>query len=233
MPHDRFYFPAPLITGETISLKEAELHHLQVQKVRVGDEVEVVNGRRQLGLATVRSLDKAQALLHIHAITTDSSVQRTIILAQAIPKMNHLEWIIEKGVELGVTSFWLFPGMYSEKTDFSENQRTRLNHLILSAMKQCGRLDLTTIEFKPRLLDWSPQKGTLLYGDLEAPYLWTINPTLQDPIILFIGPERGLHSQEITFLNGSMGAKGVKFHPNTLRTETASLVGLSLIQAFL
>ena len=235
MPHDRFYHHTNFQQDLQLSLKESELHHLHVQKVRVGDKVEVVNGHNQLAFATVTLIEKHQAILHIDRIQQDNGIKPVIILAQAIPKMNHLEWIIEKGVELGVTSFWLFPGLYSEKSDFSENQRKRLDHLMLAAMKQCGRLDLPQIELKPILTNWSMQRGyaSLWRPSPHAPFLWTLKPPLPQPVTLVIGPERGLHAQEIAHLKSKLHAQGVKLHPNTLRTETASLVALSLLQCVL
>ena len=148
--------------------------------------------------------------------------------------MNHLEWIIEKGTELNATAFWLFPGMLSEKDTLSDSQRDRAKHLAISAMKQCGRLDLPEIVIKPPLLQWSPLTGTLLFGDTaeDAPYLWDLPlpKPLPTPVIVFIGPEKGFDPKERAFLLNTMKASSMRLHPNILRTETAPLVALSLIQ---
>src|SRR5258708_13297326 len=97
------------------------------------------------------TLDKKQASLRIDSVLQDKESVKQIILAQGLPRMNHLEWIVEKGTELGVSAFWLFPGLLSEKVALSDNQHTRLQHLILAATNQCGRLTLPELVLNPPL----------------------------------------------------------------------------------
>ncbi len=228
MPHNRYFHDAPFHEHEKIVLSDAESHHLRVSRPRIGDAMELVNGRNQLALA--RLVD--QGRLEIEQIS-ERPPPRQIILAMALPKMNHLEWVIEKGTELNATAFWLFTGMLSEKEGLSPNQLDRLRALSIAAMKQCGRLDLPSIEVKPPLLKWEKPAGTLIFGELDAPYLWKLSPVLNDPIIIFIGPEKGFDPKERAFLQQSLGAQAVKFHPNTLRAETAPLAALSIISSYM
>ncbi len=235
MPHNRYYLDIPFQENKTVTLADEEFHHLsRVLRVRVGDAVELVNGHGQLAHADLVELTKKEAKLGIKAVE-ESKPKPPLILAQALTRMNHLEWIIEKGTELGATSFWLFPGILSEKDELSKTQSARLEHLTISAMKQCGRLDLPSIEVKPPLLKWTPVEGTLLFGNPRAPYLWEIGlsqPVLA-PTILLIGPESGFEEREIDFMETTLQAKGVRLHSNILRAETASLTALSLIQQYL
>ena len=152
----------------------------------------------------------------------------------AIPRFAKLEYILEKGTELDATEFWLFPGIHSEKEKFSPNQLSRMQLMLTSAMKQCGHLDLPSIHFKPSLLEWEPMAGSLFFGDThpQAPYLWHAKEDKQ-PFILFIGPEKGFEGREEKHLKEVLKAKGVKLHPNILRTETAAITGLSLLQALI
>ena len=235
MPHNRYYIDAPLQKDTTVTLTGDEWHHLvRVLRARKGDPLELINGRGILAEGIVSELKKQDAEITVTQILEERSPPPPLILAQAIPRMNHLEWIIEKGTELNATSFWLFPGLLSEKDTLSETQRTRLKHLAVSAMKQCGRLDLPEIVFKPPLLEWPPLQGTLLFGDTEAhaPYLWdlTLKTPLPSPVVLFIGPEKGFSPKEHEFLLNTLSCKGMRLHPNILRAETAPLVALSLIQ---
>jgi 16S rRNA (uracil1498-N3)-methyltransferase len=220
MPHDRFYIDAPLEPGETVLLADAELHHLTVSRVRVGQCVALINGKGKLAQARLAALDKKQAQLAIETVVQEERIDREIILAQGLARMNHLEWIVEKGTELGVTAFWLFPGHLSEKDTLSDNQRTRLQHLILAAMKQCGRLYLPELLFKPPLSQWTPLSGTLLFADPspEAPFLWQASLSVKPPLVLFVGPESGFDAKETSHL------------AHVLRTETAALAGITLLQ---
>lgn len=233
MPHNRYYFDGVL--EGTVSLEGDEFHHLaRVLRSNEGDCVELVNGKGTLCIAEVVDLGKHAVKLAVQQIVEERPAPPPLILAQAIPRMNHLEWIIEKGTELGATEFWLFPGLLSEKNTLSETQQKRLNHLCVSSMKQCGRLDLPQILFKPKLLEWKPVEGTMLFGDTaaDAPYLWDVPLVrpLPSPVVLFIGPEKGFDPKEVGFLSQILKAQGVRLHPNILRAETAPLVALSLIQ---
>jgi 16S rRNA (uracil1498-N3)-methyltransferase len=232
MPHDRFYIDAPLEKGEAVLITDAELHHLAVSRTRVGQSVELINGKGKLAKGTLAAIDKRQARLHVDEVFEELEKPRQIILAQGLPRMNHLEWIVEKGTELGATAFWFFPGTLSDREHLSGNQHNRLKHLILSAMKQCGRLDLPEVLFKPPLEKWEAIQGTLLIADpsSDAPFLWEAEITPQSPIILFVGPESGFDAREVSHMIEVLKAQRVRLHHNTLRTETASLAGLSLLQ---
>ena len=238
MPHNRYFIDSPFAENTQVRLSGDECHHLlRVSRIRINEPVELVNGQGQLAQATLTEIGKNTAELSIDSVFQDPRQKIPLILALGIPRMNHLEWIIEKGTELNVTAFWLFPGILSEKESLSPNQQERLTHLAISAMKQCGRLDLPSIELKPPLLQWGQLPGTLLFGDTDenASYLWkntSLNP-LTPPVTLCTGPEKGFDSQERMFLLHTLKAHGVRLHPNILRAETAPLVGLSLIQTML
>lgn len=238
MPHNRYFLDQPFQENTSVVLTGDEFHHLsRVLRVKVGDRVEMVNGRGQLAKADLAELKKHEAKLHLVQVSEKNLQKTPLVLAQALPRMNHLEWIVEKGTELGVSIFWLFPGILSEKEQLSEKQAGRIKHLSIAAMKQCGRLDLPKIEFKPPLLQWEPIPGTLLFGDIRenSSYLWELHLStpLPAPIVLCIGPESGFERKEVDFLQNRLKAKGIKLHSNILRVETASLSALSLIQQYL
>jgi 16S rRNA (uracil1498-N3)-methyltransferase len=224
MPAKRFFIPSSL-HHETVILSGEELHHLNVMRLRSQDPLELVNGLGELAEGTLISLDKHGALIKITRYHQEPPPKPTLILAQALPKSALLEWIIEKGCELNVSEFWLFPGDYSEKKEISSGQSIRLNAIIISALKQCGRLWLPQIILQPPLKKWTQIPGTLLFGDTssEAPLL---TPPCVDPIIFCIGPEKGFSSTETTHLK-TLKAQGIRLHSNTLRAETAGLVALS------
>jgi 16S rRNA (uracil1498-N3)-methyltransferase len=237
MPHNRYFIDSPLNQHSSVTLSGDEWHHLtRVLRARQGERIELINGKGQLAEATVEQLKKNEAELIVGAVISKPPLP-SLILAQAIPRMNHLEWIIEKGVELNATQFWLFPGHLSEKESLSDTQLRRLELLSISAMKQCGRLDLPPIHLKAPLTRWARQEGTFLFGDTDesAPYLWDIDfsSPLSKPIVIAIGPEKGFHSKERSYLIDSLHAKPVRLHRNILRAETAPLVALSLLQPHL
>jgi 16S rRNA (uracil1498-N3)-methyltransferase len=235
MPHERFFADEPLHVGDEVSLSDAELHHLAVMRTRVGQSAEIINGKGKVARATLLRVNRKEGVLRVDAVSEYKRAQSPIILAQGIPRKNHLEWIVEKGTELGVEEFWLFPALLGDKSTLSAHQLARLNHLILAAVKQCGRGYIPSITLKPPLEQWVPLGGTLFYGDpsIESPFLWQMPKVQAKPAILFIGPEAGWDSQETAYLHTNLRAQPVRLHENTLRTETASAAALSLIQLIL
>lgn len=234
MPAQRYYYPAPLHLGEVIYLNETEQKHLiQVMRARCGEIVEIVNGLGQLAEAALLPMEQKKAPLKIIKIVADQLNYYPTILCQAIPKSHRLDMIVEKAVELGSSQIWLFPGEQSEKTEISAQLISRLEAISIAALKQCGRLFLPKICIKSPLKEWKDCKLPIFFGDFNenAPFLskaWS-KERYPDGVMVVIGPEKGLSTKEIAKLQ-SMDAVGVKLHVNILRTETASLVALSLIQ---
>ena len=231
MPVDRFYVDAPLTKDKQIILTGGELQHLQkVTRHTVGDVIEVINGKDQIAHARVDKFDKKGALLTVIESKTFPHLEPSLILVQAIPRLNRLETILEKCIELNVSEIWLFPSFHTEKADFSPNQLERLKFISVSALKQCGRLDLPPIVFKESLEDILPLQGSCFFGDLDekAPTLLEgIKKATLKPIYIFIGPESGFHEKEIAVLKRS-GVQGVSLLKTTLRVDTAAIASVAI-----
>lgn len=228
MPAERYFIPCDLLENQTVRIEGQEYHHLRhVMRTEVGDSIELVNGKSFLAEGRVQSIGKNHGEILVLNVKQDTSSKPLLILAQAIPRMNRLEYILEKGTELGVREFWLFPSQLSEKSTFSPNQQNRLQQMTVSAMKQCGRLDLPPIKYLPPLKEW-PQESILtsFFGDTreKTPYL-TKNEQIE-PFLLFIGPESGFHPSEVSLLETKFHAKGIKLHENILRVDTAAIIGI-------
>ncbi|MCB1080600.1 MAG: 16S rRNA (uracil(1498)-N(3))-methyltransferase [Chlamydiia bacterium] len=220
MPHDRFYIDAPL--KDRVSLQGEELHHLhRVMRKKAGDTLELVNGKKGLALGKIFSVSKWEAQIDILQTEQKEPLLPPMILIQALPKLPLLDFIIQKGTELGVSTFYLYPSAHSEKKGLSPTQMQRLNHILIASMKQCGRLDLPTLEMGFPSLDIP-----LFFGDLSenAPPL---SQKGKLPGALAIGPEKGFTEKEILELREK--GTGVRLAPYTLRAETAALTGLSIL----
>jgi len=226
MPIDRFYLKEPFEVGHDVSLKDEEFHHLnRVMRKKEGDMIELVNGMGDLARANVLKIEKREAILSVIETAFHEPSLPPLILVQALPKLSHLELIIQKGTELGTSHFYIFPSERSEKQTLSENQTKRLKQICIGAMKQCGRFDLPSIEFSPNLTSLSLPNGHAFFGDLRSK-----NPLPKEahPYILFIGPEKGFSDHEHQLLENLFQAQGILLHPYTLRAETAAIVALTL-----
>lgn len=223
MPAERFYIDQPLT--DTLTLEGTEFHHLaHVMRVRVGEEIELVNGRGALATATVLAITKHNATLSILSSSQSPLPEPRIILALPLMRLPKLELIIEKCTELGADAFWLYPAHHSDKDDLSPNQFERLTHIAISAMKQCGRLDLPPIKILAHFADLFGKPYTYLFGDTrpDAPKI-----TPGEKNVFITGPEKGFSEKEVTLLEKS--AIGVRLNKNILRAETAPIAAVALL----
>lgn len=239
MPAERFYIQDPSFTlKKLIILEKEEFHHLMnVMRLKVGERVELINGTGALAEAAIESINKKNAILSIESIHIEPVSSYQLILAQALPRLPRLEYILEKSVELGVTDLWLFPGTFSEKKDLSPSQLERIHHIIVSAMKQCGRLYIPKVSFRPSLLSWTLKEipSHAFFGDTRpnAPtFLQELLSLDSQSLFIVIGPEKGFQEKEVFFMEKNLHLKGVKLHENILRTETAAIHALSLASSF-
>lgn len=222
MPVNRFFFPGDLKPNEKISLPDEEAKHLfRAIRKKQGEAIEVVNGRGVLASAIIEEKE-----LVITSIETTERPQYPLILAQAMLRSTRLEWLIEKGTELGVDTFWLFPG---ERGEFSSFRKSRLEKIAISALKQSGRLWLPEIIEKPSISSWDSLPKNAYYGDLNATEAFS--PPHQQSLCFIVGPESGLTPKEISHLE-QLGAKGVLLNTNTLRAETAALTSVAICTLF-
>ncbi len=233
MPIDRFFLDDPLLDQTYVKLEDMEFHHLvHVARGKVNEIVELINGKGILAQAKIIKITKSNAALFIQSTHFSKPSNFTVILAQAIPRANRLDAIIEKSTELGMDQLWLFPGKLSEKKELKNNQIARLKKILISAAKQSGRLYLPSISIISSILNWKPFDFPLLFGDLSpsAPPLLDILEALkgEQGLIFCIGPESGFHEEEIEMLK-KLNRKGVKLHQHILRTDTAPLAALALI----
>lgn len=233
MPVNRFYTSDELKSGSNAVVRDAEHHHLaHVVRTKEGDEVELVNGRGFLAKGAVSSIGRHEASISINDAYCEDPPSNKVIIVQAIPKANRLEFILEKCTELGMDELWLFPGEKSEKKQVKESQIKRMETIVIGAMKQSGRLYLPKLLVKDHFSKWNEKpEGELYFGDVDpsAPSLLKALPkNIQFDQLFFIGPESGFTKSEEQTLR-EMGAQGVKLHKNILRTDTAPMVVLSVV----
>lgn len=235
MPKERHYIPQDLSLSQEVFLEGTEFHHLvNVMRSNLGARIELINGQGVCAQAKIVKIEKKRALLVIEALFSEEKTPDRLILAQAIPKLNRLDFIIEKGTELGMSALWLFPGDHCEKRDLSETQLERLNHLAIAAMKQCGRLYLPEILVLPPLSAWKPFPFPFYFGSLapEAPpFIRLLQEEPSHTLLFCVGPEGGLSAAEEKTLCG-IGAIGTKLAKHILRTETAAIAAITLMAQF-
>lgn len=220
MPEKRFFWNQGL--EKEVMITGTEFHHLKnVMRCNVGETVEVINGQGQLIFAQIQAMTKEKAFLDVHHVHQEEAPSVSHTLAQACLRPSKMEWVIEKGTELGIDAFWLFPAVHSEVKMYSDKQKTRFQTILISALKQSGRLFLPKVIYQESLISWQKMPNqNIFYGDVDA--ISPFSPAKDEDICFCIGPEKGFTDDEKNTLS-KQGATPVSLAPYTLRTETAAL----------
>jgi 16S rRNA (uracil1498-N3)-methyltransferase len=227
MPSERYYIDHALNAGDLVAVKDHEMQHLvKVMRTQIGEEVELVNGRGVLAHAMLESISKSEAKLSVQS-RTDSKEDIPLIMAQALPRINRLDNLLEKCTELGATEFWLFPGERSERKELTDHQLERLQAVCIAAMKQCGRLFLPKIVMKEKLSQWEKTPYPLLFGDVSE-NASVLSGQFKKGVIFATGPESGFTEHEMDQLQ-RLGGQGVKLNKHILRTDTAAIAACAFI----
>ncbi len=247
MAHDFYYVPPEYIDKNTVSFTGQELKHLKVvMRKRVGNIVQVVDGIGGTYTVELTDINTKQAVGKIHKKSRyQGEPNFHLTLAQAIPKGNRFDLIIEKCTEIGVCQF--IP-VITERTiaGASDVKLNRWEKVAIAAMKQCTRSVLPKIKSAQTLESVFQSKeiydfqliahpdatnnsltGAILEKKQKLSHLTKIKTG-----ILLVGPEGGFtmmeaaQAQEWNFSCFSLGAR-------RLRSETAGIVSSAIVMELL
>lgn len=239
MSAPRFYFPPPLPAGEVFDLTpDAARHASRVLRLRPDDPVQVFDGEGHAVNAAIQEIKGSRVVLRQLGAGKEVPESRLhIVLAQAMCSSEKMDWIVQKATELGAAEIQPVQTQRSVARLTAERAERRGEHwrsVIVSACEQCGRNTLPQIHAPLDLAAWLSQmrgesaaklillpEGALALQQLAEP---------QDKVILLIGPEGGFSADEESMARQA-GFTPVLLGPRVLRTETAALAGISVLQA--
>lgn len=241
MQRRRFYAAPDAISGSLIDLARDETHHLaRVLRLKVGDEAFVFDGCGREYRCRILALDNHRAQLEVIEPLTDkieSPIQLT--LAQALAKGEKFDFIVQKATELGVRRIVPLITRYTDvklNEGKSANRLERWQRISLEALKQSGRRQLVDIAHPITLAAFlesytQSSSSLLVCSERAGSAITTALAKANDPqnVIACIGPEGGWSDAELERF-AAHGAEAITLGPRILRTETAAIVALALIQ---
>ena len=218
-----------LFTGQfkqIVELNQDETRHLKALRLKSGDKIELFDGKGNIALGTVEIVRK-KAKVKVSKIERSSPELPEIILWTAIPKGERADWLVEKAVELGVSKIVPIIFRYSVVKP-KKTKVDRWKRLAVAASAQCKRAFvpeiLEPITFKQALKSVKDEQLILCHQDGKSIKDLKLN---KKKIILIIGPEGGFDKTEL-----EIKADKLKLSNNILRTETAAVVSVGLIENF-
>jgi 16S rRNA (uracil1498-N3)-methyltransferase len=239
MSRRRFYASPDNITDLGVTLSSEETHHLtHVLRMTPGDQAFVFDGCDHEYRCTFRGIKDNRAHLDLAESLSDvveSPLQ--LILAQSLVKGEKFDFIIQKATELGVSRISPLITRYAEakiEEQQIERRLERWRRISLEALKQCGRRRLVDISAPRTLTQFIadvPGTALLLLSERGGVTLTKIleGITNSRSIAALVGPEGGWSDHELELLTAS-GATPITLGRRVLRTETAALAAIALIQ---
>jgi 16S rRNA (uracil1498-N3)-methyltransferase len=239
MANLRFFTDSPLALNADIQLSEsAAAHATRALRLNVGDNATIFNGDGFDYACTLTSVKKNMVTATItgaNAISNESPLDITLL--QGISSGDRMDFTIQKAVELGVKKIQPINSQRSVVKLTPDRAEKRIEHwqnVAISACEQSGRAFVPKVLPPLSLENWlsqNPYNNTLriLLNPVGAKRLTEIEKPAST-IELLIGAEGGLSQGEID-LASSQQFQSIVLGPRILRTETAALTAISVMQS--
>lgn len=233
----RIYQPGDYQVGEQLELGfDAGQHLGVVLRKQPNDVVTLFCGDNREFSAVIVAVHKKKVQVKIIAERVDNrESHRVIHLAQAISKGDRMEMVVQKAVELGVSSIipLITQRCALKLTDERlQKKQAQWQAIAIAACEQSGRNRVPVVQaamsFTDYLLNTRAALKFVLYP--EAKKSWRDYEFASHDIGLVIGPEGGFCDEEISQLLAN-DFMPLGLGPRVLRTETAAIVALSVLQA--
>lgn len=238
MPKNHIYINQSLEPGITIQLDKKASHHLtNVLRMREGDEITLFNGDGRRYRSQFKLQGRNTSAFVEDASNTDPEPVVRVNLIQGVSRGDRMDWALQKAVELGVNKIVPVYCERSMKALDSKRLSKKLLHwhgVVISACEQSGRC------YIPKLSDPTSLQNYLTTHD-KSSTSFVLHPesdtslnsrlsTDTKELSVLIGPEGGLTENEISLAESALFTSA-HLGPRVLRTETAGVTALTIIQA--
>lgn len=233
----RIYTKNNLNLNQIFYLSNNNVHYIKdVLRMKIGDIIKIFNDTNYIFFAEIKDISKKiiQVII-VKKIFQNIESPLYIHLGQVISKNEKMNYTIQKSTEIGVSAITPLLSQYSnfEKKITNIPQKIKKwKKIAISAAQQCQRNCIPQINDPENILSWSKKNKIESLKILFNPFSkLTINclPKTAKHIQIIIGPEKGLSVNEINEIIKN-GFFSIKIGPRILRTETAALVGLTILQ---
>lgn len=239
-----FLFPGALIEADSLTLDTRESHHLvRVFRAKVGEAVEVLDGKGVRYLGRITEANAKAARIGIDSVKRASLPQPRVTLLQSIPKGKTMDLILRMATEIGaaqVQAVFTDQGEVQIKGERLLSKVEKWRVTMIESCKQCGLSYLPELGAPCALGEWLevnlPSDGVLrVVASLEDGSR-PLREVLQaagtvDEVVVAVGPEGDFSAEEYVALSEA-GFLPVRLGANVLRAETAAAYILSVVDQF-
>ncbi len=220
----RFFVDFPL-SLDLILIDPDIIHQLtRVLRAELWEDIILFDGDGSERLYRIEKIEKKSISLRWKSQTFPNTESKNqITLYQWMPnKIEKIEYILQKGVEVGIRKFVFFRSERSQKLVLTDAKKIRLITIAREALEQCGGLVMPDIEFYDQIIEYKSETTNLVLDTTGTTLkMWEVP---QDKTIsIWVWPEGGWSNEERNKMicNGFIFAR---FWERILRTETAGVV---------
>jgi 16S rRNA (uracil1498-N3)-methyltransferase len=228
MSNIRLFFKESLSLNLTSKLDKLQSHYVtKVMRIKIGETFSLFNSSGEWE-AKILTLSKSIVEFNITKQLRQKESTKEMWLAFSPIKSNYFNFMIQKATELGVTKF--IPIIF-DRTIVRKINKERLEKVIIEAAEQSNRINVPSIE-EPQPLKYflSNKKKDLIFTDLNSQNKKIdLEKLTSNPTCVIIGPEGDFSEEEREQILAFKGVQPIKINENILRSETAVISALSIV----
>ena len=229
----RIYLDKKLNLDLDLILEKEDAHYLtNVMRLREGDNVFLFNSKDGEFKGEIISSDKKNTKVKLISKIENIKKPGNISLIFSLIKSSKLDYLIQKCTEVGVRSF--FP-VISEKSVAKNLNTQRIERIIKESCEQSNQLYLPAIHAVEKLekkLKSLDKNSIVFFADINSSNK-KIEEVLKNnknrEFYLLVGPEGDFSLKERELLNSMSNCIPISLGQNILRSETAAVVGLTIL----
>ena len=228
MSNIRLFFSNILSANLTDKIDKSQSHYLtKVMRVKENEVFSLFNKEGEWD-AKILGISKNIVEFKTTKQLRQKESTKELWLAFSPIKSNYQNFMIQKATELGVTKF--LPIIF-DRTVVRKINKERLEKIVVEASEQSNRINIPSIE-NPQTLDIFLKKNSmdLIFTDLNSDNIKVDKSKLTDkPVCIIIGPEGDFSEAERDKILSFKGVQSVKINENILRSETAVISAISIV----
>ena len=228
MTAPRFLVATAVVAGETRSLDRDTVRHIRALRLRPGDPLVLTDGNGRQASVVLATLSPAEATVEPRPeVPEDNESALDLTLYVALLKRDKLEWVVEKGTEIGVSRFVLVDSERSLRAARA-TRLDRLDRVARAAVEQCQRRIAPIIEgplaIETALEAESGSDLRLFFWEEASATRASVTGANQSAtsVAAMVGPEGGFARHEAERA-ATLGWQLLRLGPRVLRAETAAI----------
>lgn len=238
--NSRYYLPSADWAAKQLVICGDEAHHaVRVLREKVGNVIEVFDGKGGSAEARIIAISKSEVQVERLQLFQQKQPKCQMELCQAIPKGSNMEWIIQKSVELGVSSIQpLLTQNTISRADQLEKKKVKWQRTAIEACKQCGQNFVPEVKEPLNFKEWMSSRdekgeGLKIVAALDSRALPIKKVITQRQgesrnASLLIGPEGDFSDEEYHSLHDA-GFSFASIGDIVLKVETAAVFCMSVL----